>query len=85
MYANILFIYHCEDIVKTRSARLFSSYISNVIFYNFYWPGNQMVTDVPRQMSLYRFLGFTLLSYYYKKKLFAHIDTRSIEQLKHIY
>ena len=32
------------------------------MFINFLWPGNLMVTDVPRRMSLYRFPGFVLLS-----------------------
>ena len=30
-----------------RPTRQVSSYISNAIFNNFYWPGNLMVTDVP--------------------------------------
>ena len=34
-------------------------------FNNIYWPGNLMVPDVPRQMSLYRFPGSILLLYLY--------------------
>ena len=51
-----------------RSTRLVSSF-------NFYWPGNLMLTDVPRQMSLYRFPGFTLISclYVYIYIIVAHI------------
>ena len=42
---------------------LILSYILNVNFsINFYWPGNLKVTNVPRQMSLYRFPGLILLS-----------------------
>ena len=44
-----------------------------LFFNNFYWPGNLMVTDVPRQMSLYRFPGSILLSCLYV--YIYHCDT----------
>ena len=45
----------------------------NVVYINFFWPSNPTVTDVPRQMSLYRFPGFILLSYLFLQIIVTEI------------